>query len=174
MLRRTAVWLLYSPRRLALLLVPLVLAAIVAVALAHGRGQPSHPRQPEARAKPASAPRHPRSSMNRGIERTSSAKPARRAVKEFLRAYVRTPEQTIPSRVDSLRPLVTPTLWKGLRLTDPSALPQGPVVSVSPEGSGSYAAQYVATLRDGRVLDVAAVDWTHGWRVADVRLRGAS
>ena len=63
----------------------------------------------------------------------------------------------------------TPSLWRGLRLTDPAALPRGTVSELNVEAAGAYSAEVVAELSSQTDLRLSIVAWQRGWRVGDVR-----
>lgn len=168
-------WCLYSPLRLvaSLLALGLVVGGLVAWG---GAGSGSGP-APAAVSSPAidGHPEVPRRVQDldpqdaAATETTASRRPVRRATRAFMDLYLRSPDGTDPRLGPALRRLVTPTLWRGLRYTDPARAPRGPVVSLEEAATGAFAAETSVTLARGPALRVELVRWTDGWRVADVR-----
>ena len=166
-------WALYSPRRL-LVVTGLVLALVLGAGGLSLAARPDHPEA--AAAAPAPAAQKPTPSSTAGTiappDEAHDAWPeARRTTQQFLAKYV-VPTGQDPRVVSpDLARLTTPTLWRGLRLADPTQLPHGRVVGLRPLGTGAYAAEAVAQLSGGHTLTLTLeiVAWSHGWRVADVR-----
>lgn len=92
-----------------------------------------------------------------------------RAAVRFLEDYVVPPGSPRASGAPprSLRLLSTPSLWRGLRLTDAATLPRGAVTAVHLEAVGPFAGTAIAELDTGSAIAVTVV--AQGWRVADVQ-----
>jgi hypothetical protein len=110
-----------------------------------------------------------RSTSPEADERSASPKELRSAARAFLRLYLVGPDEHPASVPTKLHPLVTPTLWAGLKYADPRSLPTGPVTTMDVESAGPFSGMLTAELASGQTLEIAVVRWSHGWRVSDVR-----
>ena len=164
-------WALYSPRRL-------VVVTGVALALMLGAGglalaaKSDHTQARAAAPTPVvPSPSHfPTARTIAPPDEAHDAWPiARQAAQRFLARYVVPTGQSPRVVPHDLARLTTPTLWRGLRLADPTQLPHGRVVDLRAVGTGAYAAEAVARLSGGHAITLEIVAWSHGWRVADVR-----
>lgn len=164
-------WALYSPRRLVVV-TGLVLALVLGARGLALAAKSDHTPAREASPAPAAPPPSPSPSA-RTIAPPDEAHDAwptaRQAAQRFLAKYVLPTGQSPRDVPHDLARLTTPTLWRGLRLADPTQLPHGRLVGLRPVGTGAYAAEAVANLSGGRALTLEIVAWSHGWRVADVR-----
>lgn len=169
MLRRWLAWLLYSPLRFALT-TGVVLSVAVALFLAtqasgpQGSAGATAARAGGGQRRVAAVPRSALTHQETADPRAQAE--ARRALRHFLASYVRSPG--VPATPGPLQRWSTPTLWRGLRLTDSSDYPRGPVRTVRRRLGGAYAAEYVVTLRTARRIVVDLVLTASGWRVCDV------
>ncbi|MPZ94731.1 MAG: hypothetical protein GEU96_07385 [Propionibacteriales bacterium] len=179
MLHDVVAWCLHSPGRLAA--VGLTAAAVVVgVVLVAGTtdqpataGQADRPSAPPTAAASSSVP--PPSTAGESSPRPDETAPAGRsaaepAAEKFLAHYL---VETTPPALESWRaavqPLVTPSLWRGLQHTDPSALPRGSVEELEVDAAGAFGAEILAHLTDDTTLALSLVWEQGGWRVADVQ-----
>ena len=164
-------WVLYSPRRLlALALCALVLAvAGVTWAAEDDASAPEQTAAPSQAADPSPSP-SPHADRAERAESQASVESVRSTARDFLTAYVVAPEDGNPHGAPtSLRELTTPSLWRGLRLTDADRLPRGAVEQLVVDEAGSYSGLVTAELDTGLSLNVSLVAWDRGWRVSGVR-----
>ena len=167
-------WCLHSRRRLAAVLAAVVaLGGAVLVLLPDDTPVASTtPRQPmPAEAAPVARADPPPS---RPAKSTHGEPPpawseVRAAAQAFLNSYLVGSETSDRLRFShALKDLVTPTLWRGLRLADPASYPIGVVDTVEPIALGAFGAQVRAVLDDGSAMELTLVEYGGGWRVADV------
>ena len=167
-------WSLHSPKRLAA-----VLAAVVAlggpglVLLPDSTHVASAPRQPtRAHAAPAARadpPPSPPATPMHG-EPPPAWSEVRAAAQAFLTSYLERPEARDRLRSShALKDRVTPTLWRGLRLSDTASYPTGVVDSLEPAALGAFGAEIRAVLDDRSELELTLVEYAGEWRVADVQ-----
>jgi hypothetical protein len=172
MLRDVAAWLLYSPRRLLVVVVPALALALLG-ALSLGPEDPTRPGStPPAAAAPSMTPlaRPADQRPEQHTERTASDRVLRGAALNFLADYVVRPNAAAPMTMPrSMRQTATPALWQGLRLARPNSLPRGTVREVTVEASGPFSGTVTAELGTGTVLMLSIVAWDEGWRISDVR-----
>jgi hypothetical protein len=171
MLRDLLRWTLHSPARLLAVVVPALVVAVLGVSRLGADGPPSPPGTPAPA--PAAEPRSPATSDAQAQPRhTETRVPVaiiRSTAHDFLDGYV-VPAGAHPRAVPrSLQDLTTPSLWRGLRLTEPDLLPRGRVDDVEVTDAGSFSGVVVAELDTGVTLRVSLVAWDDGWRVGDVR-----
>lgn len=167
-------WCLHSPKRLAAVLVAVAVFGAVALTLltddtnvAPASRQPSRAQAaPVARADPPA----PSPATSTHGEPPPAWSEVRRAAQAFLTAYL-IPSEARPrvSTHHDLKDWVTPTLWRGLRLTDPASYPTGVVASLEPVALGAFGAEVRAVLRGQSALELTLVEYEGGWRVADVQ-----
>jgi hypothetical protein len=172
MLRDIAGWLLYSPRRVTMVFVPAVVATgLLGMLAVHGTADGPVQGHPAASGAKQRAPeRQAPHSRPVSTERTATSRELLRTARRFLDAYVVPAGATAPSHVTPhLRRLVTPALWRGLELAEPSTLPRGPVEKLTVEQSGAFSGLVTVDLDTGPQLSVTVVAWQQGWRVSDVR-----
>lgn len=170
-------WCLYSPRRLVASVLAAGLMVGGLVTWVGGESPPRSGGTPAAvTALPAADDRAPRPQarpLTEPLAHTEAAgdwRQVRRATQAFLALYLRRPGgETVADLSPRVRRLVTPTLWRGLRYTDPTSTPRGPVASVDREALGVFGADVSITLRRGPSLQMELVRWTDGWRVADIQ-----
>jgi hypothetical protein len=97
-------------------------------------------------------------------ENESIGPAARRTVERFLKGYL---APTSRQELELLRPLCTSDLWAGLRVSDPSNMPRGPVKRIEKIADGAFTARFTADLsRSSLVVDVVLEP--DGVRVASV------
>jgi hypothetical protein len=170
MLRDIAAWLLYSPRRLVSVAVPVVVIAALAVTGFDEPDEASTEPSP-AGSKVSALPSAPPSSPG-GHDGEDPAAPRviRKAASEFLGVYVVPRGAQAPNTMPpSLRKRSTPALWRGLRVTRPDSLPRGSVSQLNVEATGPFSGMVTAELDSGQALQVSVVAWEKGWRVSDIR-----
>ncbi|HSE71136.1 MAG TPA: hypothetical protein VLA97_10295 [Nocardioidaceae bacterium] len=169
MLHDLAAWLLHSPRRLLTVTAVVVLTGVLAV------GSLDRPDRGEAvtASRPASdAPAVGENLLSERVTDPEAHVPVRaiRAVAtRFLDGYVVPPDRRTRSVPAGLSNTTTPALWRGLRLTDPSALPRATVRELTIDAAGAYSGEVLAELSDDSILRLSVVAWERGWRVSDVR-----
>ena len=164
-------WALYSPRRLVVAL-GLVLGLVAGAGVLALAARSDHSDAQAAAPRPTAPPPSPSPTartLTPPAEAHDAWPTARRAAEQFLAQYVVPSGQRPRVIPHDLARLTTPTLWRGLRLADPTLLPRGEVLSLRPVGTGAYAAEAVASLSGGHAITLEIVAWSHGWRVADVR-----
>ena len=167
-------WSLHSPRRLAAVLsVVVVLGGAGLVLLPDDTPVASATRRPtRTEAAPvalADPPHSPSSSSSHG-EPPPAWSEVRAAAQGFLTSYLGRPEARDRLRSsDALKDRVTPTLWRGLRLTDPASYPTGNVDTLEPVALGAFGAEVRAVLDNRSALELTLVEYAGGWRVGDVR-----
>lgn len=169
MLRDIAAWLLYSPRRVVSVAAPVVvIAALAVVGLDEPDGASTEPIPAGSKVSTPSA--MPSSTGGHDSEDPAAPRVIRKAASEFLGVYVVPHASEAPNTMPpSLRKLATPTLWRGLRLTQPDSLPRGSVRQLSVEGTGPFSGRVTVELDSGLALQVSVVAWEMGWRVSDIR-----
>ncbi len=180
MLRELLSWSLHSPRRLVSVAAVLSLGLCVSLWLvADGSGSSSQPaRHDSAAVRPIDgADVHtnagPESSDEPG-EKPARWSDVRAATESFLDAYLAGSPTLDRGGVDPrLKRWSTPTLWRGLRLTDPASLPSGDLTSIENVETGAFASEVAATLGNDQTLGLELVVWDDGWRVSDVRPGGS-
>lgn len=173
-------WCLHSPRRFVTVVAALALGVASSFwALSNGTGASSQDMRGEAavsrsvdneggNAKVAPASSH------EPDERPARWSAVRSATRAFLDAYL-AERSADRDRVDpGLERWVTPTLWRGLRFTDPANLPSRHVESIENVETGAFASEVAASLGQHQVLRLELVIWDGGWRVSDVRVGEAS
>ena len=170
-----AAWCLHSPKRFAA-----VLAAVVALGGAglvllpdDTHDASTTPRNPtRADAAPvarADRPVSPPASSSHG-EPPPAWSEVRAAAQAFLTSYLGRPEARYRlASAHALKDRVTPTLWRGLRLTDPASYPTGMVDRLEPIALGAFGAEVRAVLDNRSALDLTLVEYAGDWRVADVQ-----
>ena len=167
MLRRTLIWALETPRRLAGVLtvgVVVLAAALLVVAEQHHEDHLS--------SSNFAAPRQDQMSRSKsppGTEQQGGDDKSRKVAERFLAAYLREPDEKRSKARTDLRRLSTEALWRGLGLTSPDRFPEGPVRSLDTTVDGPYLKQYEVRLASGAQLVLHVVASGHGWRVSDVQ-----
>ena len=151
MLHDLAAWLLYSPRRLIAVVVVLVVARRCDCHGSTYRSTPSATRpateRPAAEAQPVVPSASEASQADHDeVEARVPVHQIRVAADSFLDLYVVPPNRQAPVLSGGLARWATPSLWRGLRLTDPAALPRGTVSELNVEAAGAYSAEVVAEL----------------------------
>ena len=167
-------WCLHSPRRLAAVLVAVAAFGGVGLVLLPDDTQLAPASRQPSRAEAAPVARADPPAPSRVTSTHGEPRPAwsgvRRAAQAFLTAYLAPSEaRARVSNHDDLKEWVTPTLWRGLRLTDPASLPTGVVASLEPVALGAFGAEVRAVLRGQSALELTLVEYDGGWRVADVQ-----
>jgi hypothetical protein len=168
MLHDLAAWLLHSPRRLLTVTAVLVLTVVLAV----GSLDRSDRVGSVTTSKPASEVPTAGEELLSGREAEPEARVPVRAIRtiatRFLDGYVVSPDRGAGSVPSELRDTTTPALWRGLRLTDPSALPRATVRELSIDAAGAYSGEVLAELSNESTLRLSVVAWERGWRVSNV------
>ena len=173
-------WAFYSPTRLAV--VSLVVAGIVVggVVLARAQVHPppqqvTQPRQPVTRLStptPTTRPDDQASVPGERVPRSVRTTIVRSA-RAFVDAWARDARpQSGAVWLREIRPLTTPSLYRGLRVTDPARLPRGPVRRVHLRQVGPFAGAAVVALGGGLRVDVRLVSERARWLVADIEPAG--
>jgi hypothetical protein len=180
MLHDLLAWCLHSPRRLTLTATALVIVAALAWTITPRGTGPSReadvvtdqtPVAAGAAKVPTAAPAAVKGEQVPVPDETPAPWPhVRSAVRSFLDTYLADPGRAATAIDPRLQHWVTPSLWRGLSLTDPGELPAGPVGSIDEVGTGAFAGETTVTLADDRTLTLTLVAWENHWRVADVRL----
>ena len=173
MLRDLLSWVLYSPARLLAVALTASVLTVVAVTWPWG-GDASAPEPTAVPSRVGEARPSPSTAVD-GAEEVrpetrAPVKAIRSAARAFVAGYVVTPTRDTPPGVPtSLRGLTTPSLWRGLRLTDPELLPRGRIEQLVVDETGPYSGRVAVELRTGLSLDVSLVAWDRGWRVSGVQ-----
>ena len=178
MLHDLLAWCLHSPRRLILVGVAGLSTAVLGLTLGPFGTNGASDTQDETLVVERIVP--PPSSGSSPVEHekppASEETPARwtqvrSTVRSFLAAYLPAENGSSKARINqTVQRWTTPSLWRGLRLTDSDQLPSGRVTSLEEVSTGAFASEANARLNTGRTLRLTLVVWEHGWRVADVRL----
>ena len=166
-------WCLHSPKRFAVVLATVgVLGASGLVLLPDAEPVAGSQKGLRARAvtvthsPPAEAP----AAADPSRERPAEWPEVRAAAEAFMTSYLGSPRPGNRTRVQfALKDQVTPALWRGLRLTDPSSFPTGAIASLEPAAIGAFASELHVVLEDGQELDLILVEYQGDWRVADVQ-----
>ena len=171
MQRDPAGWLLYSPRRLLVIVVLVATVAVGAVTMLDQSESTSTSAIPAQKAAdPASPARISSTRDEEASETTASTRAIERVAAKFLEQYVISPGSKAPNTMPSaLQALSTPALWRGLRLTHPESLPGGRVTGTEVAGSGPFSGSVTVELTSGTTLTVSVVAWEQGWRVSNIR-----
>ncbi len=95
-----------------------------------------------------------------------------RSARVFVDAWARDAQQPRWQWLHHIRPLTTPSLYQGLRVTDPARLPRGQVRRVDLEQAGPFAGAAVVELGGGLRVEVRLVAERDRWLAADIRPAG--
>jgi hypothetical protein len=172
MLRDLLRWTLYSPARLLAVAVPALALAVLGVTWLGATGPPpapdaSAPAPPVEPSRPSAASHAPAQAGH--TEARVPIRAIRATARDFLDRYV-VPASARPRVVPpTLQALTTPSLWRGLRLTDPALLPRGRVDDLEVTDASPFSGVVVVGLHTGVTLRVSLVAWDDGWRVGDVQ-----
>lgn len=169
-------WAFHSPLRLALVGVAVtgvLVGALVLVTTQLRHDVHAVPR-PVARPVPASAVPSPPTATPAPTPSESPGMHARAQVVNVSRLFVDAwarhgppvPRSTWLRRIERR---TTPSLYRGLEVTDPARLPRGRAQRVDLEQLGAFAASTSVTLTSGLRVEVRLVVENGRWLVADVR-----
>jgi hypothetical protein len=173
-------WTFHSPLRLLGTCLAVVGVLVGTVVLVDASSEPRtvarqpHPTMrttPTPTASPVEPPEPTPSEVVTRVER----KAVTAAAEAFVDTWTSGARQTMerPAWRRAIRPLTTPTLYRGLSVTDPSRLPQARVRRVRIDAVGAFAADLTATLTSGLRLDVQLVSDRGRWVASDIRPEAA-
>jgi hypothetical protein len=175
-------WTFHSPLRLlgtCLAVVGVLVGTVVLVdASSEPRAvarqpQPTVKATPTPTASPVDAP-EPTSTPSEVVTH-ADRRAVTTAAEAFVDAWTSSARQAMTRRTwrHAIKPLTTPTLYRGLSVTDPSRLPQARVRRVRADAVGAFAADFTVTLTNGLRLEVRMVCDRGRWVAADIRPVGA-
>jgi hypothetical protein len=171
-------WAFHSPLRLlgvSLAVVAVLVGGVgIAATLTQGPGKPARATsQPVSTPAPTVIP-DPLPSASESLS-ARDRRTATRTARAFVNAWAKDGQQT-KSRTEwlrTMRALTTASLFRGLKFTDPAALPTGRVEQVHLKTLGAFSADFTVTLTTGLRVAVQAVAEGGKWAVADIRPVGA-
>ena len=176
-------WAFYTPARLAGVCLVVVGIVVGGVLLARSQTAAPTPRATQGVSQPAPRPvarlSTPTETATHGdadgsvpTERVPSAVRSgiSRSARAFVEAWARDAQPQRRARwLREIRPLTTPSLYQGLRVTDPARLPRGHVRHVDLQEAGPFAGTAVVVLTRIVRVEVRLVAERGGWLVADIR-----
>ena len=171
-------WCLHSPIRFTTVLAVGTLLVGAAVWLSFDAETPLA--RPTEAAEPRTLDRVQEAAVRQRADRASARgggaptqwPEVRRAARSFLKLYLREEGDRRDRMAPALEQQVTPSLWRGLKWTDPAMVPAGRVASLSEGTLGAFFGEVEVALASGASLELDLVMWHDGWRVSDVRKQG--
>jgi hypothetical protein len=170
-------WAFHSPLRLLGVSLAVVAVLVGSVGIAASLTQdPGRSTRAATQPVPTPAPTAGPTSLPTASESVSTRDrhTATRTARAFVNAWARGGEAlSRPEWLRTMRSLTTVSLYRGLKFTDPAALPTGRVRKVHVETLGAFSADLTVTLTNGLRVTVQAVADGGQWVVSDIRPVGA-